>query len=107
MEKADCLAEGSARRNEESDMSEKNEKKAGTDGPLYLRGAAVAKILGVNRKTVYRWMRSHILPFTKIHGTILFRRADLETVLERLSVPSVVGAGKRRRGARSEEGGAA
>ena len=54
----------------------------------------MADYLGVSDKTVTRAMRRHLLPFVRLGGTILFRRADVEDALERLTVPAV-GSGKR------------
>ena len=81
--------------------------------PQFLRGtAAVAARLGVHERTVSRWMRCHILPYTKMGSAVLFRVSDLEEVLNRHTVPSVSGVGGgRMHGARAvrraaAEGGA-
>ncbi len=64
---------------------------------VFLRGTdAVAKMLGVHERTVSRWVRSHILPVTKIGGALLFRVSDLEEVLARSTIPSVMTRKTRR-----------
>ena len=83
--------------------------------PAFLRGAeAVAKMLGVHERTVQRWVRSHILPVTKIGGALLFRVSDLEEVLARFTIPSCmtrrtrrvrVRVGRGRTGKAAMEGG--
>ncbi len=73
-----------------------NQTAKGQDA-TFLRGAdAVAKMLGVHERTVSRWVRSHILPVTKIGRTLLFRVSDLEEVLARFTIPSVTTRKTRR-----------
>ena len=63
----------------------------------FIRGtAAVAKMLGVHERTVGRWVKARILPVTKVHGAMLYRVADLEAALGRLTIPSVLDKGQAR-----------
>ena len=65
--------------------------------PAFLRGVdAVANMLGVHKRTVSRWVRSHILPVTKIGGALLFRVSDLEEALARFTIPSITTRKTRR-----------
>ena len=56
-----------------------------TPPPRMLSPGAIADLLGVSRRTVYRWIASRELPAARTsgtHGRLLIRRADLEAFLE-------------------------
>ncbi|MBQ7251351.1 MAG: helix-turn-helix domain-containing protein [Kiritimatiellae bacterium] len=64
------------------------------ESPFFRGIQALADYLGVSDKTVTRAMRKHLLPYVRLGGSVLFRRADIEDALARLTVPAV-GSGKR------------
>jgi excisionase family DNA binding protein len=49
-----------------------------TDGTEYLRAADIVRLTGVSIRTVRRWIADEIIPSTKLGGTRLVARADLE-----------------------------
>lgn len=54
-----------------------------TQNPEYLKIGEAASLLGVARRTVYRWVWSGELPATRVGGLYFIRRSDLQAVLER------------------------
>lgn len=53
--------------------------------PRLLSPEAIADLLGVSRRSVYRWVASHELPAVRTslpRGRLLVRRADLEAFLK-------------------------
>ena len=56
----------------------------------FIRGAgALAKYLGVHEMSVRRWQKQHRIPYVKLGGAVLFRRSDVEEMLNRLTIPAV------------------
>ena len=56
-----------------------------TPPPRMLSPGAIADLLGVSRRTVYRWVASRELPAARTsgtHGNLLIARVDLERFLE-------------------------
>jgi excisionase family DNA binding protein len=51
-------------------------------GSDYLKIGAAARFMGVNRRTIYRWIWSDKLPASKVGGLYYIRRADLEAKLD-------------------------
>ena len=47
----------------------------------YLRAREIAELLGVTERTVRRWIADSILPSTKIGGSRLVARGDLDRLL--------------------------
>jgi excisionase family DNA binding protein len=47
----------------------------------YLRAADIARLTGVSMRTVRRWIADKIVPSTKLGGTRLVARAELERLL--------------------------
>lgn len=41
--------------------------------PRLLKVAEVAELLGVSRRTIYKWARSGVLPSVKIGGVLRFK----------------------------------
>lgn len=52
-----------------------------TEGTEYLRASDIARLTGVSIRTARRWIADEILPSTKLGGTRLVARADLERLL--------------------------
>ena len=50
-------------------------------GIEYLRAADIARLTGVSIRTVRRWIADEFIPSTKVGGTRLVARADLERQL--------------------------
>lgn len=56
----------------------------------FIRGTkAMADWLNVSEVSIRRAVRNHTLPVVKFGGSLLFRRADVEETLARLTVPSI------------------
>jgi excisionase family DNA binding protein len=72
-------------------MQAKAETSAAIPAPCeFIRGSrALAEWLGVSEVSVRRAVRNHTLPVIRFGGALLFRRADVEKTLARLTVPSV------------------
>jgi len=65
----------------------------------FIRGTrALAAWLGVSEVSVRRAVRNHTLPVIRFGGALLFRRADVEKTLARLTVPSVAMVRERKAG---------
>ena len=61
-----------------------------TATPAFIRGAgALAAYLGVHEMSVRRWQKQRRIPFVKLGGAVLFRKADVDALLEKLTVPAV------------------
>lgn len=54
-----------------------------TQNPEYLKIGEAASLLGVARRTVYRWVWSGELPATRVGGLYFIRRSDLDAILAR------------------------
>jgi len=50
---------------------------------LTYRPAELAKALGVDQSTVYRWMEAGVVPSVKIEGVRLIRVEDVRALLAR------------------------
>ena len=46
--------------------------------PAFVRAQAVADLLGISVRTVRRWIADETLPSTKVGGTRLITKEDLE-----------------------------
>jgi excisionase family DNA binding protein len=55
----------------------------------YLRPTEATKLLPVSRRTLSNWQRRHVIPFYKIGRTVVFKRGDIESALERFRVAAV------------------
>lgn len=51
--------------------------------PEYLDIIDVSKLLKVEQKTIYNWVWSGKIPFLKANGRLLFRRQEIESMLQR------------------------
>lgn len=51
--------------------------------PEYLDIVEVAKLLHVEQKTVYNWVWEGKIPYLKANGRLLFRRDEIDEMLER------------------------
>lgn len=51
--------------------------------PKYLDIVEVAKLLHVEQKTVYNWVWKGKIPYLKANGRLLFRRDEIDEMLER------------------------
>jgi len=49
-------------------------------GPLLMNQASAASFLGLHRQSIYRLVRSGLLPTVRITGTRWYRREDLERI---------------------------
>ncbi len=54
--------------------------------PEYLDIIEVAKLLRVEQKTVYNWVWEGKIPYLKANGRLLFRRDEIDKMLERTQV---------------------
>lgn len=52
-----------------------------TDQAQYLRAGDIARVLRISERTVRRWIAENTLPSTKIGGTRLVSKLDLERLL--------------------------
>lgn len=58
-----------------------------SEADVWLRPAAVARILMVDTKTVYNWAKRGRLPYMRtLSGQILIRQSDLRTLIDALAV---------------------
>ncbi|MDO4695899.1 helix-turn-helix domain-containing protein [Porphyromonas sp.] len=51
--------------------------------PEYLDIIEVAKLLRVEQKTIYNWVWESKIPYLKANGRLLFRRDEVDEMLER------------------------
>lgn len=51
--------------------------------PEYLDIVDVSKLLKVEQKTIYNWVWSGKIPYLKANGRLLFRRQEIESMLQR------------------------
>lgn len=59
------------------------------DGSPFFHGAkSLAEYFGVDPVTVRRLMRRKAIPFIRFGGRYLFRRSEIETFLDRHTVPA-------------------
>ena len=52
-----------------------------TDGTEYLRAGDIVALTGMSIRTVRRWIADETIPSTKLGGTRLVAKADLERLL--------------------------
>ena len=57
--------------------------------PAFFRMNELAEYLNISPRSIRRAMLSHRLPYMKLGGCTLFRRADVEACLERATVPAI------------------
>lgn len=62
---------------------------ADCESPFFRGEENLAAYLGVHPRTVRKWRCAKRLPFTKLGGIILFRKTDIDRILERSTVPAV------------------
>lgn len=51
--------------------------------PAVLRDREAAQYLGISRSGIWRLLKADAIPCVRIGGRTLFRRADLDTYIER------------------------
>lgn len=51
--------------------------------PEYLDIIDVSKLLKVEQKTVYNWVWAGKIPFVKANGRLLFKRSEIEAMIEK------------------------
>ncbi len=56
---------------------------------IFLRPTEATKLLPVSRRTLSNWQRRHVIPFYRIGRTVMFKRADIESALERFRVAAI------------------
>lgn len=56
---------------------------------LYLRAEQVLQLLPVSRRTISNWQRTRRIKFYRVGRTILFKRSDIETCLEKFAVNAI------------------
>ncbi len=67
--------------------------------PFFRSAVEVANYLGIHERTVRRMMHTHRLPYTKLGGALLVRKADLDATIEAATFPShAMQQGRGRRG---------
>ena len=65
-------------------------KTCATTKPGYMRREEAAKYLNISLRTLTDWQRRHLVPFAKIsHKVCLFKTADLDRAIERLTLRAV------------------
>ena len=52
-----------------------------TDGTEYLRAGDIARLTGMSVRTIRRWLADGTLPSTRVGGTRLVAKTDLERLL--------------------------
>lgn len=57
--------------------------------PAFYRMKELAEHLGLSPRSIRRAMAKHQLPYTRLGGTVLFRRADVEKCLDAATVPAL------------------
>lgn len=62
---------------------------AATVAQLYLRAEQVIQILPVSRRTISNWQARRLIRFYRVGRTVLFKRADIETCLEKYAVAAI------------------
>jgi excisionase family DNA binding protein len=68
-----------------------------TNNPDFFRSAkSVAQFLGLSERSVRRMLKNHSLPYTKLGGALLVRRADLEETIAAATFPSHAMLARRR-----------
>lgn len=79
-------------------MSNTNTKPQ-TDKPFFRTAREVGDYLGgIHERTVRRMMRRHVIPFCKLGGCLLVRRADLDAAIDSMTFPAYAAPSPRRRG---------
>jgi excisionase family DNA binding protein len=72
----------------------------------YMRPAEATKLLPVSRRTLSNWQARRVIPFYRVGRTVMFKRTDIESALERFRVAAVGEAStttpRRRRAGRME-----
>ncbi len=63
--------------------------------PLFYRMGELAALLNVSPRSIRRAMDKHTLPYTRLGGAILFRKADIDATLAAATVPALSANGKR------------
>jgi hypothetical protein len=49
---------------------------------IWLRSSEVCKLIGISASSLQNFRNSGILPFTKLNGTIFFKKGDIEKIME-------------------------
>ena len=62
--------------------------KVEADAP-YLRPDQAAQLLQISRRNLSNWQRRHVIGFYRIGRTVMFKRTDIESALERFRVSAV------------------
>ena len=58
--------------------------------PGWLRPEQAAKYASISRRCLANWMTRRLIPYTKVsHRVVLFRKADIDTALSRLTTKAV------------------
>ena len=70
-------------------MTAQDVQAAAVESPFIRGEEALVAYLGIHPRTVRKWRRARRLPFTKLGGMILFRKSDIERMLERATVPAI------------------
>jgi len=55
----------------------------------YLRPDQAIEVLPISRRCLSNWQRRRVIPFYRIGRTVMFKRADIESALERFRVAAV------------------
>ena len=67
-----------------------NMKEICPGSPGWMRRSDAAKYLGIAPRTLSVWQASRLIPFTKVsHKVVLFRAADLDKALGRLTTKAI------------------
>jgi excisionase family DNA binding protein len=57
-----------------------------TTALLYLRPEQVTQVLPISRRTLSNWQRARRIKFYRVGRTVLFKRIDIESALEKFAV---------------------
>ena len=49
---------------------------------IWLRSSEVCTMIGISASSLQNFRNSGILPFTKLNGTIFFKKEDIEKIME-------------------------
>lgn len=58
------------------------------EADFFRSAAEVSNYLGISERTVRRMLKAHSLPYTKLGGAVLVRKADLEETIAAATFPS-------------------
>lgn len=80
-------------------MTNPNTSTPTIESPFFVGATALARYLGVDPVTIRRMQRRRALPYVKLGGRYLFRKAEIEAWLARHTIPAATGRKPAKAGA--------